>query len=247
MRLSRLFFIFVFALAASGCANFNRLANISDTPKLTAIESPTNKPGYRPVSLPMPDLEKPRYSANSLWRTGARAFFKDQRAANVGDILTVLIEIADRAEIDNETERSRTGSDTMGINGLIGLESTIAKALPGGVNLSELVGVNGSTNTESEGSVDREETLTTKMAAIVTQRLPNGNLVIEGRQEIRVNFEVREIIVAGVIRPEDISSENTIPISQIAEARVAYGGRGQITDVQQPRYGQQVLDVLLPF
>ncbi|MEM7618996.1 MAG: flagellar basal body L-ring protein FlgH [Pseudomonadota bacterium] len=232
---------------SAGCANFDRLASIGDTPKLTAIKNPVTKPGYKPVSLPMPPLEKPQYSANSLWRNGARAFFKDQRAAKVGDILTVLIEIDDSAEIENGTSRNRTGTDQLGVTGLLGLESTLAKALPGGVNLSELVNVNSTTNTQGEGSVDREESLTTKMAAVVTQRLPNGNLVIEGRQEIRVNFEVREVIVAGIIRPEDISSENTIPISQIAEARVAYGGRGQITDVQQPRYGQQALDVLLPF
>ena len=240
-------FILVICIVSVGCANFDRLAKISDGPKLSEIKNPTSKPGYKPVSLPMPRLDPPKYNSNSLWQNGARAFFKDQRASNVGDILTVLIEISDRAEIENETNRSRSGSDQLGINGLIGLEKTLAKALPGGVDLSQLVGVNSTNNSQGSGSVDREETLTTKMAAIVTQRLPNGNLVIEGKQEIRVNYEVREVIVAGIIRPEDISSENTIPISQIAEARVAYGGRGQISDVQQPRYGQQVLDVLLPF
>ena len=102
-------------------------------------------------------------------------------------------------------------------------------------------------SSEGAGSVNRSETLATNVAAVVTQNLPNGNLVIEGKQEIRVNFEVRELIVAGVIRPEDIESDNTIESTKIAQARIAYGGRGQITDVQQPRYGQQVMDILLPF
>lgn len=231
----------------SGCAYFDRLASIGDTPKLTAIENPVHKPGYKPVSLPMPEQKPAMYNANSLWRTGARAFFRDQRASNIGDILTVLVSIEDKAEFENETKRSRSNSDDLGVSGLVGFEKQLAKILPRDVDLSKLVDIDSNAKSEGSGSVDREEKLTFKMAALVTQRLPNGNLVIEGRQEIRVNFEVREIIVAGIVRPEDISSANTVPIDKVAEARVAYGGRGQLTDVQQPRYGQQVMDVLLPF
>ena len=102
-------------------------------------------------------------------------------------------------------------------------------------------------SSDGKGSIDRKEELLTNIAAVITQLLPNGNLVVEGKQEVRVNFEIRELIVAGIVRPEDIESDNTIDSSKIAQARIAYGGRGQITDVQQPRYGQQALDVLLPF
>jgi flagellar L-ring protein precursor FlgH len=199
----------------------------------------------------MPDPQPASYNSNSLWRNGSRAFFKDQRASRVGDILTVIVEITDKAEIDNQTARTRENSEDLGLDSIAGYEAVLKKLLPKStrdtVNFADLIKLDSAAKSKGAGSVNREEKLTTKMAALVTQRLPNGNLVIEGRQEIRVNFEIREVVVAGIVRPEDISAENTIPISKIAEARVAYGGRGQLTDVQQPRYGQQVLDVVLPF
>lgn len=249
----RIVFAGVAALSLQGCSGLDRLATIGDPPALTAIQNPVSQPGYRPVSLPMPTPEPVHYNANSLWRSGSRTFFKDQRASRVGDILTVLVEITDKAEIDNTTERTRSNSEDLGIDSLGGYEDLLKKLMlipkdkRDGVDLTNFFDLASESNSKGTGSVEREEVLTTKMAAIVTQDLPNGNLVIEGRQEVRVNFEVREIIVAGVVRPEDISADNTIPISKIAEARVSYGGRGQITDVQQPRYGQQAMDILLPF
>ena len=184
----------------------------------------------------MPHPEPVQYAANSLWQSGSRSFFKDQRARQIGDILTVVVTITDKAEIDNATERTRSGSDSVGAGGAVG--TAIDKfLLPAGSSASDLADVSSSSSQSGSGTVDRSETLETTVAAVVTQVLPNGNLVIEGRQEVRVNFEVRELIVAGVIRPEDIGAENTIDSSKIAEARIAYGGRGQITDVQQPRYG----------
>lgn len=253
MKLSSLGLLGVSALFLSGCTYMDKLSTIGETPTLSEIKNPVTQPGYRPVSLPMPDPQPPRYNANSLWQSGSRTFFKDQRAARVGDILTVIVEITDKAEIDNTTERTRANSEDLGIDSLGGYEDLlkqfmmIPKDKRDGVALANFFDLASNSNSKGTGSVEREETLTTKMAAIVTQSLPNGNLVIEGRQEVRVNFEVREIIVAGVIRPEDISSDNTIPVSKIAEARVSYGGRGQITDMQQPRYGQQAMDILLPF
>ncbi|MEO1200401.1 MAG: flagellar basal body L-ring protein FlgH [Pseudomonadota bacterium] len=235
------------ALSVAGCSAADRLANIGETPALSAIEDPTTAPGYQPVNMPMPDPEPPIYNSNSLWRTGSRAFFEDQRAARIGDILTVQVQITDRATLDNRSERSRDNSEDFQLEALVGLESAITNTLPADASTSGLVNLDSDASSDGSGSIDREERIQTQIAAVITQVLPNGNLVIEGRQEVRVNFEVRELIVAGIVRPEDIASDNTIDSSKIAEARISYGGRGQITDVQQPRYGQQVLDVLLPF
>jgi flagellar L-ring protein precursor FlgH len=135
----------------------------------------------------------------------------------------------------------------MGAENLLGLETQMTKVLPDGTKAEALVNLDSNSSSTGSGSIRRSEQLVTNVAAVVTQVLPNGNLVVEGKQEIRVNFEVRELIVAGVVRPEDIEADNTIDSSKIAQARIAYGGRGQISDVQQPRYGQQVMDILLPF
>jgi flagellar L-ring protein precursor FlgH len=230
---------------ASGCSSIDRLKSIGEQPALTSIDNPTAQPGYKPVQMPMPKPQPASYSPNSLWRNGSRAFFKDQRAAQVGDILTVTVNITDKAAIANETQRSRENKEDSGVTDFAGsklLSGNAAKVMPG-----RLLTADSSASSDGKGSVNRQEALQTNVAAVVTQVLPNGNLVVEGKQEIRVNFEIRELIVAGIVRPEDIQSDNTIDSSKIAEARIAYGGRGQITDVQQPRYGQQVLDVLLPF
>lgn len=233
-----------------GCSAYERLQGIGETPKLTAIENPVTSPGYRPVSMPMPAPEPARFSPNSLWRNGARAFFEDQRARRVGDILTVLVDITDKAELENATNRTRDNNESSSIPYIGGLQTKVQSFLTrNGLDpsLDPFSLANSKSKSDGGGEIDREEKITTKVAAVVVQVLPNGNMVLEGRQEIRVNFEMRELIVAGVVRPEDITAENTIPIAKIAEARVSYGGRGQITDVQQPRYGQQFLDIILPF
>jgi flagellar L-ring protein precursor FlgH len=230
---------------ASGCSSIDRLSAIGEKPALAAIENPTTQPGYKPVQMPMPKPEAASYNANSLWRNGSRAFFKDQRAAKIGDILTVTVNITDKANIANETQRSRKNTEDSGVTDFAGsklLSGAAASVMPG-----RILTADSTTSSDGKGSVQRQEALQTNVAAVVTQLLPNGNLVVEGKQEIRVNFEIRELVVAGIVRPEDIQSDNTIDSSKIAQARIAYGGRGQITDVQQPRYGQQVLDVLLPF
>jgi flagellar L-ring protein precursor FlgH len=232
------------AILLSGCAAFDRLKNIGEQPALSAVDNPTARPGYKPVQMPMPAAQPASYNPNSLWRNGSRAFFKDQRAHQIGDILTVKVNITDKANIANETQRSRKNDEDSGIDNFFGKSKVplMNSAVP-----TRIFTADSTSSSDGKGSVNRQEALSTNVAGVVTQVLPNGNMVIEGRQEIRVNFEIRELIVAGVVRPEDIESDNTIDSNKIAQARIAYGGRGQITDVQQPRYGQQVLDVVLPF
>jgi flagellar L-ring protein precursor FlgH len=245
MRLVACASLAAIAAMSGGCSSLDRLKLIGEQPPLSAIENPTTQPGYRPVQMPMPTPQPAVYNPNSLWRNGSRAFFKDQRAQQVGDILTISVNITDKANIANETQRSRTNSEDSGVTDFIGskaLNNPAKTLLPG-----RILTADSTSSSEGKGSVARQEALQTNVAAVVTQVLPNGNLVVEGRQEIRVNFEIRELIVAGIVRPEDIQSDNTIDSTKIAQARIAYGGRGQITDVQQPRYGQQVLDVILPF
>jgi flagellar L-ring protein precursor FlgH len=240
----RVVILSVAAILLSGCSALERLKDVGEVPKLSAVDNPVARPGYKPVQLPMPAAQPASYNPNSLWRNGSRAFFKDQRAHRVGDILTVKVNITDKAIIANETSRSRANKEDSGVDNFFGKSKLpiTNSALP-----TRLFTADSASSSDGKGSVNRQEALLTNVAAVVTQVLPNGNLVVEGKQEIRVNFEVRELIVAGVVRPEDIESDNTIDSTKIAQARIAYGGRGQITDVQQPRYGQQVMDILLPF
>ncbi len=235
------------AIAVTGCAStVDRLERVGARPSMTAVANPQTAPDYKPLSWPLPNPEAQTIrSANSLWQPGSRGFFRDQRAARVGDILRVNVAVADQAKLDNRTDRQRNSAETAGAPVFLGLESIYNKVQSG--SSANLLEIEGSTQTNSNGRIDRKETISTQVAALVTQVLPNGNLVIEGSQEILVNYEIREVSVTGVIRPEDINSDNTIESSQIAQARIVYSGRGQVSDIQQPRWGQQVMDILSPF
>lgn len=218
-----------------------------DEPQLRPIEDPTRITGRMPVSVPQPQVYVEQSAPNSLWRTGARGFFKDQRASTVGDILTVEIDITDAATLRNTTNSSRTGTQNAGLSDLFGFNDTIEQALPGANSLDPAIGFNSSSSAAGTGSVNRAEAIRLTVAALITDVLPNGNFVIAGRQEVKVNAEVRELLISGIIRPEDISATNTIAHKQIAEARVSYGGRGDLTRVQRPRIGQRLAETFLPF
>lgn len=236
------------AVFTSSCSNMlTRLSEVGKEPRMSSIENPLNKRDYRPISMPMPTPDSIESRPNSLWRPGARAFFKDQRAGRVGDILTVVVKIEDEAELASNTSRSRNASESLGIPSMLGLEASINDILPNSVLPENLASATSSNSHTGNGTITREETITVRLAALILQVLPNGNMVIAGRQEVRVNAELRELAVTGVIRPEDIRSDNTIESDKIAEVRIAYGGRGTITDVQSPRYGQEFLDIILPF
>jgi flagellar L-ring protein precursor FlgH len=184
----------------------------------------------------------------SLWSGNRDSLLGDRRAVQRGDILTVVIEIDDQAQISNSTDRSRAGSESMQIPEFLGIPQRIdSKILNGTGSLSDAVSTDSSSSYQGDGSVSRKEKLTLRVAATVVERMPNGVLRIQGSQEVRVNFELRELLVSGFVRPEDISRQNEVTYDKIAGARISYGGRGQITDVQQPRYGQQITDIVMPF
>ena len=233
-------------LAAASALSLGACSTISETvkgPDLAPIGYPAALVPVEQAYLPTPTPA----SANSLWRTGARSFFGDQRARRVGDILTVNIDINDRAQTQNSTQRARSNAISGGVTNFFGLENSLGRAFPGGFDPAKMVGTEGESNASGSGSVNRSERVNLTVAAVVTAVMPNGNMVIQGRQEVRTNREVRELTVAGIVRPEDISSANTIAHTQIAEARISYGGRGDISRVQATPAAQSLVERFSPF
>jgi flagellar L-ring protein precursor FlgH len=236
------------SVSLGGCGNMlERISEVGKEPAMAPIENPNAQQNYAPVTMPMPAPLTDVRQANSLWRQGSRTFFADQRASKVGDILTVVITIDDSAKLANKTTQGRDGSNSAGAPALLGYEGFADHVFASGANQNSLISTNSKTDQSGTGTVDRSEAVDLRVAAVITQVLPNGNLVLKGTQQVRVNYELRELDVQGIVRPTDISTANEVTYDQIAEARIAYGGRGTISDVQQPRYGQQVYDILFPF
>jgi flagellar L-ring protein precursor FlgH len=225
--------------ALAGCSAVDRLENIGQSPKL----APVGNPADTKIVAAIPQTPPISHVNNSLWQPGAHSFFPDPRASRVGDVITVTVSVADAAKLSNTTSRSRTNSDDANLTNFFGLEN----ALPKSIDPANVVKMGSDTSNVGAGAVDRSESINLTLAALVAQVLPNGNMVISGHQQVRVNNELRDLQVSGIVRTEDITSANTVDLSQIAEARISYGGNGTVTDVQQPRYGSQLFDILMPW
>ncbi len=244
MKLKPVWAAFALVFTAA-CSN---LSQVGRAPELTPIDQGEEFQAMASMGgLPTDVVERRASDGASLWSRDRRSLLGDHRAQKPGDILTVVVEINDKAEFSNSSQRARGGSESMGIPSLFGIPQAIDAQLPTGASLGSAVSTESTSSSNGSGQVRRNEKLTLRIAATVTGVLPNGILQIQGSQEVRVNFEIRELLVTGFVRPEDISRQNEVPYDKIASARISYGGRGQITDVQQPRYGQQILDIVLPF
>ena len=221
-------------------------------PRVSPIRVDTQTiPEAAAVSVPMPAFTPPRPTRTaqraSLWQASDAGFFADRRAGEVGDILTIDIEIDDQARLSNESERRRQGGASIGAPRVLGLERVVEGLTRSAGADIDLVDVGAESNAAGSGSIDRAETISLTVAATVVQKLPNGNLVVAGRQEVKVNSELRELRIAGIIRPADIRYDNTIPYDKIAEARITYGGYGQLSRQTRTGYGEDAVDVILPY
>ncbi len=233
-------FLILIAFALSACEQINETHNpsVSD---LTLNPSTMNE--VNRISVPMPPQAAPtvptRAEASSLWDARSPQLFQDRRASDVGDLVTVLININDRAQLQNASGRSRSSSQNVTDPDILNLDLS--------TDSGKILGLDSNSSVNGEGSIRRNKLIRLRVAALIIQTLPNGNFVIAGRQEVKVNAELRELRIAGIIRQSDIYVDNTIDYDKIAEARITYGGRGQISTVQTPRYGQDVLEVILPY
>jgi flagellar L-ring protein precursor FlgH len=254
------------AVGASGCANIPMTTMTQDAlaapgaaytaarhalapPQMNPVGNPAALTGGQQQTIPMPP-EAASYEPagpNSLWRAGSRSFFNDQRASRVGDILTVNIEIDDKAELSNQSTRTRSATTDAGVTHFFGLEQSAGRLFGNGFDPAHMVGGASSSDQSGQGAINRKEKIQLTVAAVIVDRLPNGNLVIAGRQDVMINAELRQLTISGVVRPEDISPENTINHTQIAEARISYGGQGQLSAIQRPSWGQRLADAISPW
>lgn len=229
--------LFAAALLA-GCSG-QAVKDLNRAPAMSPIGSGLNLTRTNQMAL-YPKEPQQVATGYSLWSDQRSALFKDARALKVGDILTVTINIDDKATFDNTTDRKRESSWNKKFN-LFGTDTHTEQSLDANI-------LNSSSSTsKGDGSIERKEQLDLQIAVVVTGVLDNGNLLISGSQEVRVNQELRVLNLAGIARPQDVDAENKISYEKIAEARISYGGRGRLSEIQNPPIGQQVVDVFSPF
>jgi len=235
------------ALAAPGMA-YDAARRAMGPPQFTPVSSPAALTGGQQQNMPQPNFPNAEARApSSLWQSGSRSFFNDHRATRIGDILTVEIEIADKAELSNSSDRSRESTTNVGLSNFFGLEQSLGQVFNNAFDPENMIGAAADSEHRGSGAINREEKIELTVAAVIVDRLPNGNLVIAGRQEVRINGELRELTVSGLIRPEDVTADNRVNHTQIAEARISYGGRGSISTVQRPQWGQRIGDAIAPW
>jgi flagellar L-ring protein precursor FlgH len=254
--------ILLTSAALTACAAADRMSYVGQTPPMNEIDNQAALTGLPGTQNPtarhaeaarlarvaaITEAQARQTNPNSLWRSNSATFFGDPRAAEIGDILTVAINITDRAQISNQTARSRTSAEDSDLTNFFGGEAALSQFFNDAIDPSSVASFGTTSSTQGAGSVNRSETIELTAAAIVVNVLWNGNLVIHGRQEVRINNEVRELLISGIVRPEDIAADNTIDHQQIAEARISYGGRGHISDMQRPPVGQELYNLLWPF
>ncbi|HVH01818.1 MAG TPA: flagellar basal body L-ring protein FlgH [Amaricoccus sp.] len=232
------------ALAACGIQDIGKPPDMTTIGAATDDAKPILNAERAALAVPPPQPARFAYQQGSLWNTTPSGLLGDRRATSLGDILTVVIEIDEEAEMRNSTSRTREGSEEASIDAFLG----VANVLPNGaMKFHPNVAMQSESQFDGDGAVKRNEKLTLRVAATVVEVLPNGHLVIQGDQEVRVNFELRDLQITGIVRPMDISRYNEIEYDRIAGARISYGGRGLVSSAQQPRYGQQVVDRYLPY
>lgn len=223
---------------------------IGRAPELEPIQMSEEQTAMMTSGLPnqvLPAAQPAAVARASLWSGDRGSLLGDQRAIERGDILTVVIEIDDSAQMSNSSARSRDASQDLAVPEFFGLPQLIDGVLPEGASMDPAVALDSASSFNGDGSVRRNEQLELRVAATIVDVLPNGILQISGTQEVRVNYELRELLVTGFVRPADITRQNEVTYDKIASARISYGGRGQISDMQQPRYGQQAAELVLPF
>ena len=232
---------FLMASLLGGC--FQTVDELNRAPPLSPVGTgivPDNT-----VVGPMPVTPPTYVTRTSLWQDGAADLFKDARATRVGDLITVKISIKDQASFNNTMSANRDSTVEMNFTETANLTwmKNLNVQSTGQIDPK----VQSTTHAAGQGGVSRSESIDLRVGAIVTCVLPNGNLIVSGRQEILVNYELRELIIAGIVQPGDIAADNSIFYDKIAEARISYGGRGRTMEVQQPGWGQQLYNKLSPF